>query len=93
MLESQLEQKFREVVRRTLGGYSFKLITTETGAPDRMVFLPGGRIYLVELKTDDGSLHLAQRVWHEKVARLGTTVHVIYGSKGLQNWVADRQNN
>lgn len=89
-LESHLEQKFRDAVRRTLGGRTFKLITTEAGAPDRMVFLPGGRIYLVELKTETGRVDPAQVVWHAKVAEMGTLVHVIYGQSGLNEWVTAR---
>lgn len=84
--EALLEAFFRQRVR-TLGGYTFKLAPTEPGVPDRLVLLPGGRVYLVELKTDVGRVSPAQVEWHKRAARLGTTVHVIYGRQGVLSWL------
>lgn len=50
MLESTLEQSARKYVR-SLGGQLFKWVCPgETGVPDRICILPGGRIIFVELK-------------------------------------------
>lgn len=50
MLESALEQAVRKYVR-SLGGRCFKWVCPgETGVPDRICILPGGRIIFVELK-------------------------------------------
>ena len=47
--------------------------------PDRLVLLPGGRVYLVELKTDTGEVRPAQKVWHDKAATRGTLVVILRG--------------
>lgn len=74
-----------------LRGRTYKIAPTEKGMPDRLVLLPGGRMRLVELKSESGRLSPAQRVWHEKAAQVGTIVHVIYGESGLLDWVASCQ--
>lgn len=91
LLESQLEEKFRTAVRSLLRGRTIKIAPTEKGAPDRLVLLPGGKIELVELKTDAGRISPAQRLWHDRAKLLGTTVHVIVGETGLLEWVSSRQ--
>lgn len=87
-LERDLEQFFRQRIR-TLGGYTFKLAPTEVGVPDRLVLMPGGRVYLVELKTANGRLSPAQVEWHKRASRLGTVVHVLYGKTGVLAWLRD----
>lgn len=95
-LESNLEGRFYDAVRRILHGRAFKMVPTEKGMPDRLVLLPGGIIEIVELKADDGELSPKQRHWHSRAAMLGTVVTVIRGAAGLREWVAQRladQNN
>lgn len=90
VLEAKLETKFYDAVRKTLRGRAFKLAAIIKGTPDRLVLLPGGRIELVELKTDTGVVSPKQRHWHSQAALLGTKVHVIVGEAGLREWVALR---
>jgi hypothetical protein len=90
-LESKLEEKFRLAVRKILRGRTYKIIPTEKGLPDRLVLLPGGRIELVELKTDTGVVSPKQRLVHSQAALLGTTVHVIRGEAEMLDWVASRK--
>ena len=87
-LESRLETFFRTAVRRA-GGISFKLAPTEAGVPDRLVLFPGGRMYLVELKTEAGRVSPIQRVWHNRAAELGCTVVVLAGWEAVALWAAD----
>lgn len=87
VLEATLEDKFRLAVRR-LGGRVHKIAPTTKGMPDRLVLLPKGRIYLVELKTEAGKVAPRQSLWHEQAYEVGTLVHVIYGQAGLADWVA-----
>jgi hypothetical protein len=86
-LERYLEGFFRERVR-LLGGHTIKLAPTEAGVPDRLVLFPGGRMYLVELKRDGGALRPIQELWHNRMRRLGTNVHVLYGREGIVRWLA-----
>lgn len=87
--EAMLEALFRTRVRLA-GGLAFKVAPTTKGMPDRLALFPGGRIYLVELKTDKGTLSPAQRVWHERAAHVGVRIHTLYGREQIIQWVADR---
>lgn len=86
MRETQLEHRFATEVERA-GGRSFKLVSSVAGIPDRMVLAPGGKIFLVELKTPSGRVAPIQEVWHRRAAELGTKVHVLFGSSDVTDWV------
>lgn len=90
--EAQLERFFHSRVRQGLGGHVLKLAPTEAGTPDRLVLLPGGRMYLVELKTESGRLSPIQLAWHRRALRLGTRVHVLYGRAGIRDWLVKQGN-
>lgn len=81
-LESSLEKFFRERVR-LLGGMAIKMTPTEAGLPDRMVVMPGGHIFLCELKTDTGRVSPIQKVKHARLEKLGVQVHVLSGRAGI----------
>lgn len=87
-LEASLEGYFRKKVR-LVGGRTEKLAPTTKGMPDRLVLLPEGRLYLVELKIDSGRLSPAQVVWHSRAAELGTEVHVVTGRAGVDAWIRE----
>lgn len=84
--EGKLEEHFYQRVRR-LGGMCEKVVPNRWGIPDRLVLLPGGRIYLVELKTASGTIRPAQSVWHRKAARLGVHVVVLRGRTNIDRWL------
>ena len=87
-LESSLESYFRKRVRLA-GGHPVKITSpAERGVPDRLVIMPGGHIYLVELKTVDGRVSPIQRVWHAKMALLGVQVFVLSGREDVDRWLA-----
>lgn len=89
-LEASLEAYFNRAVRLRCGGRMVKLAPTEKGVPDRLVLLPGGRMYLVELKTDVGRTSAAQDLWHERAADLGTRVWVLHGRREIDAWINAR---
>jgi hypothetical protein len=91
MLESDLEEKFRHQVRVKLRGMVFQLMPTVAGIPDRMVLLPGGRIFLVEMKTVNGHLRPDQIEWHRKAALLGIEVATLYGQADINKWISERE--
>lgn len=62
----------------TLGGLCIKLLTNHfLGLPDRMVLLPGGKMFFVELKSAGQKPRKIQTVVHSKLRTLGFTVLVI----------------
>jgi hypothetical protein len=87
MLESQLEAHLRNRVRNALGGKVIKMIPVRAGIPDRIVMLPLGRAYWVELKADNGKLSEIQKHWHAEAAKLGHTVTVLQGRDEIDEWV------
>ncbi len=89
MNEAALERLFQERVRRA-GGIALKLAPTHVGMPDRLVLLPSGRSYLVELKTETGRLSDVQRHFHARLARMTIPVVVLYGRDAVNEWCADR---
>lgn len=86
--ESSLERYLYRLVRLN-GGYAVKLAPTVKGLPDRMIITPKGKIELVELKTERGSLSPAQQVFRDRMATVGRTVHVLRGRHEIDKWVAE----
>lgn len=86
MRESAVEAELGRQVKR-LGGIYVKLAPTQAGLPDRLVLMPGGRAYLVELKTAGGRLRPVQKVWHERARQIGHYVQVLHGAEEVRLWV------
>ena len=87
MLESEIE---KELVRRvrTAGGKAFKWVSPgNAGVPDRIVIMPGGRIWFVELKTDTGRLSPSQQRQINHLNRLGVRTFILKGQKGLETFM------
>lgn len=84
--ENNLEEFFRRRVM-LLGGYTEKIVGMSRGCPDRLVLLPGGRIFLVELKAETGSVEPLQKMWHTRANNLGTKVYVVTGRDGVVKWL------
>lgn len=65
---------------RQMGGEAFKFVSPgNDGVPDRLVCMPGGRVYFVELKTDEGRPSGLQQWQMERLRRLGLNVYLITG--------------
>lgn len=88
MLESVVEIYFAKRIRER-GGFSIKLAPTEKGIPDRLAILPGGRVYLVELKAPGGEISLAQTLWHAKAGDRGVRVYVVVGVAGVDEFIIE----
>ena len=86
MRESAVEALLHRLVKAA-GGLSFKLAPTVKGLPDRLVVLPHGQVFLVELKAEGGRLSPAQRLLHSRLAERGVEVHVLTGPGEVRAWV------
>lgn len=89
MLESEVEKKLVQGVKK-LGGLCLKWVSPGySGVPDRIVFLPYGRVYFVELKREGESLRPRQRYVHKKLAGVNTNVVTLKGVDEVQEFLDD----
>ena len=70
------------------GGLALKWVSPMfTGVPDRIVLMPGGRVYFVELKSATGVLSPRQRLVHGMLRALGMDVRVIDDLETLRTFI------
>ncbi len=83
MTESTVERKFVEGLQ-ALGCLVWKFVSPGTaGVPDRLVILPNGTIFFVEMKQDDGKLSAIQKAQHERLRMHGANVVTLWGSEDV----------
>ena len=81
ILEKDIE---RYLVRRAIehGGKAYKWVSPgHVGVADRIVLLPGGVVWFVELKTATGRLSPWQKVFAAEMRRMGMN-YIVIRSKG-----------
>lgn len=89
MNEKLIEKKLVESVKK-LGGIALKLFSTFfTGLPDRMILMPGGRIWFAEIKTTGQKPTPRQTVVHEMLRKLGFEVWLIDRQEILDQFVTE----
>lgn len=75
MLESEVEKRLCKRVKEELHGRAFKFVSPGcNGVPDRIVLLPMGRIYFVELKAPGKKLRKLQEWVVSGIRELGFEV-------------------
>lgn len=86
-LERKLEEKLRRKVKE-LGGLCIKWVAPgTTGVPDRIVFMPEGRIYFVEMKAPGKKMEPRQKFVGKILARFGFEVLEINSEEKLTNFL------
>ena len=89
LLERDIE---RYLVRRVAecGGVAYKWVSPgRVGVADRIVILPGGRVWFVELKTATGRLSPLQQVFAADMRRMGMNYIVIRSKEEVDQWILD----
>ena len=87
MLERNLEQYFAKQIKK-MGGLSYKFTSpANAGVSDRVVILPSGIVWFVELKTDTGKLSKLQALFNKRITALGANACVLYGRNGVDEWL------
>jgi hypothetical protein len=83
--ETSVEQR---LINRTkwAGGICMKILPILAGYPDRLVLLPGGRLFLIETKAPKGKLRPAQEVFIKRAAKIGIKVEVLYSTSEVDDW-------
>ena len=87
MRENHVEKTLRLEVKDR-GGWAIKLLPSVSGLPDRLILLPGGRIYFAELKSPTGTVKPHQTVIHNRLRTLGFVVEVLATPEAVKSWVA-----
>lgn len=83
MLERAVEEHLVGRVRAA-GGLALKLVSPSLiGLPDRLVLLPGGEAFFVELKRPGGKTRPIQDRVIGMIRRLGFRVHVVDSKEGV----------
>jgi hypothetical protein len=73
---------------KALKGKAFKLkFLGLSGAPDRLILLPKGKFYFVELKKEGGKLESSQAIMFPILEKLGFKVHVLVGSLAVRLFI------
>lgn len=76
--ESDIEGYLRDQVNKVLGGKAYKFVSPgNTGVPDRLILLPGGRAIFVETKAPGKKPTPKQAAQLKKISDLGFTALVI----------------
>lgn len=86
--ESAVEAYFCEQVALG-GGFVAKFVDpTRRGAPDRIVFMPRGYAYFVELKRPKGGKYSEmQRQYHAELAKRGTYVYGLHNRLAVDSFL------
>lgn len=85
--EKQVEARLRIKVK-TAGGKALKFVSPGfSGVPDRLVFMPGGRIYLVELKAPGRTLTKLQLKVKAMFEGLGFKYYIINSYEAVEEFI------
>lgn len=91
MNEKLLEKKLREKIKK-MDGLALKFIPFHfVGMPDRLILLPGARVYWVETKSTGKKLRPIQETRQKQLKRLGFKVYKIDCQKDLDLFLKEVQ--
>lgn len=91
MREREIEEYLRIGAKR-LGGIAFKFTSPgNAGVPDRLIVMPGNRIYFVELKRPGGKTSQMQKMQINRLKDLGCKAFVIDSKEGVDKFLNDIQ--
>ena len=87
-LEKDIEKKLRDKVE-ALGGFCLKWVCPGwSGVPDRIILLPGARVYFVETKRPKGGrLSRLQKWWAKKLTTLGFYCSTVWDETDLAEFL------
>lgn len=87
MQESLIERRLKKEIEK-IGGKAIKFVSPGLiGVPDRIVLLPGGRIYFVELKASGKKLRAIQEYRAKELSSLGFDVRTIDSIEKIHEFI------
>jgi hypothetical protein len=85
--ENIIEGYLRDKVK-TVGGKAYKFVSPgNSGVPDRLVLLPGGKSIFVELKAPGKEPTAKQLLQHKKLRALGFIVLIIDSKEKVDKFI------
>jgi hypothetical protein len=91
MRESDIERYFVRCVK-ALGGVAYKFVSpSHRGVSDRIVCLPNGQVWFVELKAPRGRLSELQKLFAADMARLKQPYVVLWSKEMVDEWSKARR--
>lgn len=89
MREQNIEKYLKEEVRKRKGLCLKFISPTLSGVPDRIVLLPKGRIFFVELKAPNRKAQPHQQRVHKLFESLGVRVYVADSKQAVKEILED----
>jgi len=87
MREKNIEIKLRDEVKK-LGGKAMKFVSPgNAGVFDRVVLMPGGKVWFVELKKPGKDLSPLQKIFRKELDRLTMPYRVIDDMQKLKEFL------
>jgi hypothetical protein len=91
MLEKHIEAYLVSQVKK-MGGVAYKFVSpAHRGVADRVVCLPDGSTWFVELKAPGGRLSPLQKVFADDMARLQQRYVCLWSKDQVDEWIKARQ--
>lgn len=91
MKESTIEKHLVAQVK-ALGGMAYKFTSpAHRGVADRVVCLPDGQTWFVELKAPGGRLSELQKIFQSDMARMNQRYACLWSKEHVEEWLNDRQ--
>ena len=89
MIERDIERYFKAQLEKR-GAIVWKFVSPgQTGVPDRVVLLPGGRVVFAEMKAPGQKPRPLQRAVFARMARAGHPVWVIDSKEAVQKFMEE----
>jgi hypothetical protein len=93
MKESTIEKHLVAQVK-ALGGMAYKFTSpAHRGVADRVVCLPDGQTWFVELKAPSGRLSELQKIFQSDMARMNQRYACLWNKEQVEEWLNDRKRN
>jgi hypothetical protein len=91
--ESTIEKHLVTQVK-ALGGMAYKFTSpAHRGVADRVVCLPDGQTWFVELKAPGGRLSELQKIFQSDMARMNQRYACLWSKEHVEEWLNDCQRN
>lgn len=90
MLEKNIETYFCQQIALQLGGRAYKFVSpANRGVADRVVCLPNGQTWFVELKAPTGRMSPLQVHFQTEMARLNQNYTCLWSKDHVDEWIKE----